>query len=194
MGFFVLCTQWVLHFVAYLVPSYPDNPEEFKKRDTENKQFTADFELSRTSALICLSALMEWSVLLLLLLSSPLSSLNVNNNKHTTSVWPLCHWKRTLADQCQTAMKQTRTLTHTHTQQRLNQFSSLKGFAAVVKPKHTLQGWAAVWLDICILNEWTWLFPRTFKSLRLSTKLKKQKLVSHLFFSWFCIFNSLKTW
>lgn len=73
--------------MAYLVPSYPDNPEEFKKRDTENKQFTADFELSRTSALICLSALMEWSVLLLLLLlSSPLSSLNVNNNKHTTSV------------------------------------------------------------------------------------------------------------
>lgn len=71
--------------MAYLVPSYPDNPEEFKKRDTENKQFTADFELSRTSALICLSALMEWSVLLLLLLSSsPLSSLNVNNNKHTS--------------------------------------------------------------------------------------------------------------
>lgn len=120
-GFFVLCTQWVLHFVAYLCHLIQTILKSLK-RETQKINNSQQTELSRTSALICLSALMEWSVLLLLLLlSSPLSSLNVNNNKHTTSVLaslPLkedSHWPMSDSN---------KTNTHSHTYTHSNAWTN----------------------------------------------------------------------
>lgn len=84
---------------------------------------------------------MEWSVLLLLLSSS----LNVKNNKHTTSFWPFCHWKGNSHQPLSDSNKQTHAHTHTYTHSNAST-KSVEAVGAVGRPKLILQaGGVAFW-------------------------------------------------